>query len=108
MGQGLRVWDQYGNITLDTDDRTSRILGTIYVNWIDDRTIQVPEFSQGTPWFFAMTDWSNIFYDNRTDDNVQNKLKVTTSGNSINLTWRKPRYDGRGYYYACWVVYGFY
>lgn len=110
MGQGLRVWDQNGNIIVDTNNRLPRVLGQIYVNWFtnDESTIYVPDFAQGTPWLHYMVDWSNCIYEKDTPKvSDQNYAYAWIEGSNVKWSWY-PRSDGEGYHYATWIVYGVY
>ncbi|EJF91692.1 hypothetical protein [Bartonella tamiae] len=108
MAQGLRIWDEHGNLTVDSDFRMSRTLGQIYINQINDGIINVPQFNQGTPWFYAVVDWSNIFYDNSASDRQENTITISSDNYNIQWIWYHPRLDKRGYYRAAWVIYGVY
>ena len=108
MGQGLRIWDQYGNIILDTDSRLARNFGTLYLNSRNDGEIYVPGFSQGQPWFYTMIDWSNIFEQNDTSKvDFHNFAMAEITGTTLKWHWG-PRNDGKGYYHGTWITYGAY
>ena len=108
MGQGLRLWDQYGNIILDTDSRLARNLDTLYLTNRNDGERYVPEFSQGQPWFYTMIDWSNVIEQKDTSKFADHSFAMPELvGNTLKWHWG-PRKDGKGYYHATWIVYGVY
>ncbi|QHJ82764.1 MAG: hypothetical protein [Bacteriophage sp.] len=108
MGQGLRIWDQYGNIILDTDSRLARNLDTLYLTNRNDGERYVPEFSQGQPWFYTMIDWSNVIEQKDTSKFADHSFAMPELvGNTLKWHWG-PRKDGKGYYHATWIVYGVY
>ena len=110
MGQGLRVWDQNGNIIVDTNNRLPRVLGQIYVNWFtkDDVEIDVPDFNQGNSWVLNIVDSSNLFLEKDTDKNgFSNYVVPKIEGNKVKWSWY-PSTGGTGYYYATWIIYGVY
>lgn len=108
MGQGLQIWDEYGNITLDTDDRLPRGFGELYLNQRVDGEISVPDFSQGHPWFYTMIDWANVFEQNDTSKvDFHNFAIAEIVGTTLKWHWG-PRNDGKGYYHPTWIVYGAY
>lgn len=108
MGQGLRLWDQYGNIILDTDSRIPRKLGTLYLNSRNDGEIYVPEFSQGQSWLYIMVDWANVFEQKDTPKIDNHNFAIAEIvGNTLKWFWG-PRIDGKGYFHATWLMYGVY
>ena len=108
MGQGLRLWDQYGNIILDTDSRLARNLDTLYLTNRNDGERYVPEFSQGQPWFYTMIDWSNVIEQKDTSKFADHSFAMPELvGNTLKWHWG-PRKDGKGYYHATWITYGVY
>ncbi|QHJ78426.1 MAG: hypothetical protein [Bacteriophage sp.] len=108
MGQGLRLWDQYGNIILDTDSRLARNLDTLYLTNRNDGERYVPEFSQGQPWFYTMIDWANVFEQKDTSKFSDHSFAMPELvGNTLKWHWG-PRKDGKGYYHPTWIVYGVY
>lgn len=108
MGQGLRVWDQYGNLTVDSDFRMSRVIGKIYVNWLGNGSVNVPEFGQGTPWVMIAVDWANMFYDNHNSNIVSHNYAMPKiSGQSVVWSWG-PELNNEAYCYATWIIYGVY
>lgn len=108
MGQGLRLWDQYGNIILDTDSRLARNLGTLYLNSRNDGEIYVPEFSQGQPWCYAMPDWANVFEQKDASKHPYDNFAMPEIvGNTLKWHWG-PANNGIGYYHPTWITYGVY
>lgn len=108
MGQGLRTWDQYGNLMINTDDRLPRVLGTVYANKIEDGEIFVSDFNQGTPWVLALVDWGYIFADNHSSSAEDHNYAVARiEGNYVRWSW-SPRTDGNGFFHATLIVYGVY
>ena len=112
MGQGLRVWDQNGNVIVDTNNRLPRVLGQIYANWIGDGDgggdVYVPDFNQGNPWVLSIVDWSNVFYEDDTDnEKTINYAVPRIEGSNVKWQWI-PRIDHKGYSYATWIIYGVY
>ncbi|QHJ78451.1 MAG: hypothetical protein [Bacteriophage sp.] len=108
MGQGLRIWDQYGNIILDTDSRLARNLDTLYLTNRNDGERYVPEFSQGQPWFYTMIDWANVIEQKDTSKFADHSFAMPELvGNTLKWHWG-PRKDGKGYYHATWIAYGVY
>lgn len=108
MGQGLRLWDQYGNIILDTDSRLARNFGTLYLTNRNDGERYVPEFSQGQPWCYMMIDWANVFEQNDTSKyNFHNYAMAEIVGNTLKWHWG-PLTNGKGYYHPTWITYGVY
>ena len=108
MGQGLRLWDQYGNIILDTDSRLARNLDTLYLTNRNDGERYVQEFSQGQPWFYTMIDWANVFEQKDTSKFSDHSFAMPELvGNTLKWHWG-PRKDGKGYYHPTWIVYGVY
>lgn len=105
MAQGLRIWDQNGNLILNTDDRLPHTLGKLYVTNSGEK--YVPEFSQGIPWIYTLVDWANMFEENQYKEfNSENYAKATLDGYTIR--WRWTREDRRRYNYATWIIYGVY
>lgn len=110
MGQGLRVWDQNGNIIVDTNNRLPRVLGQIYVNWLteDGGEVYVPDFNQGKPWVLNIVDWSNLIQEKDTSKNeFSNYVVPEIESNKVKWRWF-PTTNGTGYSYATWIVYGVY
>ena len=108
MGQGLQIWDEYGNITLDTDDRLPRGFGELYLNQRVDGAISVPDFNQGQPWFYTMIDWANVFEANDVKTySDHNFAMAEIVGTSLRWRWG-PLLNGKGYYHPTWIVYGVY
>ena len=63
MSYGLRVWDQSGNITLDTTDRTARFYGQYTIPGIangSSYTLSIPGFSIGS-WFAVAYHPYNVY-----------------------------------------------
>ncbi len=50
-GQGLRIWDEGGNLILDTNDRIGRIIGIYTITGGVDGSITNSEFATGTPFW---------------------------------------------------------
>ena len=108
MGQGLQLWDEYGNITLDTDNRLPRGFGELYLNQRVDGAISVPDFNQGQPWFYTMIDWANVFESNDVKTYSDHNFAIAEiAGTTLKWHWG-PRNDGKGYYHPTWIVYGAY
>lgn len=52
MPQGLQVRDENGNLQLDVTSRLGVLLGVLNTNKVNG-SLSVPDFSKGTPFFFA-------------------------------------------------------
>jgi hypothetical protein len=56
MSFGLRVWDAYGNVTIDNVDRLSRVSSSVYVPSIAYNStvvVSVPGYALDGTWFYA-------------------------------------------------------
>lgn len=66
MLTGLRCLDAQGNVTLDINDRATRLLGTVQTILGAGGSISVPEFATGTPWVvcqpIAFPTWSLYYH----------------------------------------------
>ena len=52
MGQGLQVFAADGSLIMDTVDRLTRIVGSVY-SGVGAGSVSVPAFSTGTPFYFV-------------------------------------------------------
>lgn len=91
--QGLQVWDEHGNILIDTSTQTTSVLGNININSPGTYSVTDNRFGLGTP--FYMTDG---FY-NGVD------IVATLSGNKYIFTVKQLPY---GTYEPFKIIYGVY
>lgn len=78
MPHGLKIWDELGNVVLDTSVRVGRIIGRVN-SGTTAGSVSVPDFSQGTPWFIVQPITSASF-----TSEVPN---VTISNNTLSWTF---------------------
>lgn len=91
--QGLQVWDENGNIVIDTSTQTTSVLGNITINSPGTYSITDSRFGLGKP--FYMTD---DFY-NGID------IVAILSGNTYTFTVKQLQY---GTYEPFKIIYGVY
>lgn len=114
MGQGLRVYNSDGVLTLDTDFRLTRVIGTVYIQDFSDNAINIPEFSQGTPWVIPFVNWNDII--KKDADWATYPYFINPSIEGTTLKWiarvKQNNTPGGGYtpgiYYKSWLMYGVY
>lgn len=78
MAFGLKIWDELGNVVLDTNVRVGRIIGQV-TSGTSAGSISVPDFAQGTPWFIVQPITSAGF--------TAEVPNVTISGNTLSWTF---------------------
>lgn len=90
MPAGIQLFDANGNLHLDFTDRITKLLGQIDVS--GDGDLVVPEFSQGTPFYFTSplgllgsNGWAPLF-----------KRWPVITFNGTTMSWRYPP-GGGGY-----------
>lgn len=99
MTVGVRIRNSdTGKIVLDITDRLTRILGSVNTG-TNPGSIVVPEFAQGSPWYYFAGVGRSSPFDNG------NKPIVTISGNT--LSWAFTNFSGRTRY-ADTIIYGLY
>lgn len=93
MPAGLQIWDENGNVMLDTENRVTRVLGS-FESGTSDGSLTSEGFSQGTPWHVRLT-----------PDLGLTPPKITVSGNTLSWTFGNVAEEFRR---SAYVMYGVY
>ncbi|UXM94636.1 hypothetical protein N5853_11085 [Bartonella sp. HY329] len=107
MGQGLRLFNENGQIYFDTDMQPCRTLGSLYTKgWPDSGQLHIPEFSTGNPWVIGDINWDDMFLKN---GNTNSIIFASVWVEGEYLKWQWVGGSNRiGDNYASYILYGVY
>lgn len=83
MAYGLRVWDENGNLTLDTNDRLVKVLGTFSTNGRRTGSRYDAKLSGGELWF--------VVTDRSANGSIFSSRGITVTASGTSLQWSFPR-----------------